>query len=163
MTSGSSRHKKALGKGLSALLPDSEVPGTGLGTSVMLRSDLIDSNPYQPRRVWDETELEALAGSIRAAGLLQPLIVRKKGARFQLIAGERRLRAARLAGLASVPAIVRDASEQEMLALALIENIQRRDLGPIEKAEAFRRLSEEFSLSQEQLAECVGMSRPAVA
>lgn len=155
-----SRRKKALGRGLEALFPEE---GAGRGKPVEVGVDLIDPNPYQPRRSWSEDELAALAASLKREGMLQPLVVRRRGERYQLIAGERRLRAARKAGMKSVPAIVRKADDRQLLALALVENMHRRDLGPLEKASALRRLSTEFGLKQEEVAEIVGMSRPAVS
>ncbi|MBD3369327.1 ParB/RepB/Spo0J family partition protein [Candidatus Fermentibacteria bacterium] len=155
-----SRRKKALGRGLEALFPED---GAGRGKPVEVDVDLIDPNPYQPRRSWSEEELGALAASLEREGMLQPVVVRRRGERYQLIAGERRLRAARKAEMKSVPAIVREADERQLLALALVENMHRRDLGPLEKASALRRLSTEFGLKQEEVAEIVGMSRPAVS
>ncbi len=158
----SGRKRKALGKGLGEIFPgiegEAEFTISG-GVDV----DLIDPNPYQPRIEWSNEDIASLAASIKAQGILQPLVLRKRGRRYQLIAGERRLRAAKEAGLSSVPAVVREADDRQMLALALMENLQRRDLGPIEKAEGFRRLAEEFGLTQQQIAEQVGFSRPAVA
>jgi ParB family transcriptional regulator, chromosome partitioning protein len=124
---------------------------------------LIDANPQQPRREFDEASLADLAASIRQHGVLQPLVVSLYGGRYRLIAGERRLRAAGLAGLRDVPVIVREASEQQRLELALIENIQREDLNPLEEAAAYRRLQNEFNLTQEQVATQVGKSRSQVA
>jgi len=154
--------RKALGKGIEELFPGI---GAEVGPTVSggVEIDLIDPNPFQPRREWSRADIETLAASIRAQGILQPLVLRRKGKRYQLIAGERRLRAAREAGLGTVPAVVRDADDEQMLALALMENIQRTDLGPMEKAEAFRRLSDEFGLTQEEMGRQVGMSRSAVA
>jgi ParB family chromosome partitioning protein len=154
--------KKALGRGLEALLPDVEPAAQG-GETDSVDVDLIDPNPFQPREEWSDGETEALAESIRMHGILQPLVLRRSGVRYQLIAGERRLRAARLAGLTRVPAVIREADDRQMLALALVENINRRDLGPIEKGEAFRRLSAEFGLTQEEMGSQVGLSRSAVA
>ena len=158
----SARKKRALGKGLGEIFPgiEGEVESSGSGE---VDIELIDPNPYQPRMEWDEEEIASLAASIRAHGILQPIVLRKNGRRYQLIAGERRLRASRAAGLKRIPAVVREADNRQMLALALMENVQRRDLGPIEKAEAFNRLSEEFELTQEQMAAQVGISRSAVA
>ncbi len=156
------RKRRALGKGLEEIFP-------GIGNeNDILRSmevsiDLIDPNPFQPRKEWKSEEIASLAASIRSQGIVQPLILRREGKRYQLIAGERRLRAAREAGLRKVPVIVREASKEQMLALALVENIQRQDLGPMEKAEAFKRLSSEFDLTQEDMGNRVGMSRSSVA
>jgi ParB family transcriptional regulator, chromosome partitioning protein len=154
--------RKALGKGLEELFPgigDEVGPAVSGGIEI----GLIDPNPYQPRREWSSGDIQSLAASILAQGILQPLVLRRKGRRFQLIAGERRLRAAKEAGLQTVPAVVREADDEQMLALALMENIQRTDLGPMEKAEAFSRLSREFGLTQEEMGRQVGMSRSAVA
>jgi ParB family chromosome partitioning protein len=154
------RKRKALGRGLDALFDSS---GDDSAAESSLSVDLIDPNPFQPRTAWSDEELASLAESIRRQGVLQPLVVRPWEGRFQLIAGERRLRAARKAGLREVPVVVRDASDRQMLALALIENVQRSDLGPIEKARGIRRLTEEFGLTQEEAGRELGMSRSAVA
>lgn len=130
--------------------------------SVTLAS--IDANPWQPREEFEEDELDNLADSIREHGIIQPLVVTaEKNGRYRLIAGERRLRAAKKAGLNKVFVIVRKADEEEQLELALVENIQRKDLNPIEKAKAYRRLMDEFSLTQAEVAEKVGKTRPSVA
>lgn len=124
----------------------------------------IRRSPYQPRRRFDEAALEELARSVKTQGLVQPLVVRQRAdGGYELIAGERRLRAAGLAGLDAVPALVRDATDEQALALALIENIQREDLKPLEEAEALHRLREEFGMTQQAVAEAVGKSREAVA
>jgi ParB family chromosome partitioning protein len=125
--------------------------------------DRITPSPFQPRRSFDEAKIEELAASIRNQGIIQPLVVRPKGDGFELIAGERRWRAAMKAGLSRVPVVVRDASDHEALQLALVENLQREDLNPIEEAAGYRRLQEEFHWSQEEMAEKVGKSRPAIA
>jgi ParB family chromosome partitioning protein len=125
--------------------------------------DRISPSPFQPRRAFDETKLQELVMSIRNQGIIQPLVVRPKGERFELIAGERRWRAAMKAGLTRVPVVVREASDHDALQLALIENLQREDLNPVEEATGYRRLQEEFTWSQEEVAEKVGKSRPAVA
>ena len=155
------RKRKALGRGM-----DEIFPGIGQDEGSAPREidiDLIRPNPYQPRKEWKTEDIESLAESIRNQGILQPLVVRKLDGEYQLIAGERRLRAAKEAGLNTVPVVVRQADDQQMLALALVENIQRRDLGPVEKAEAFRRLSDEFGLTQEEMGRKVGMDRSTVA
>ena len=123
----------------------------------------LDPNPDQPRRTFDTQALEALAESIRQAGVLQPLLVVENGARYRIVAGERRYRAARMAGLQSVPCVVRDMTEQERMEAALIENLQREDLNPIEEAAGIRALMEECGYTQELAAKRVGRSRPAVA
>jgi len=154
--------KRGLGKGLEALIPvaSGERP-TGL-TEVSV--DDIAPNPMQPRQTLDPESLEELAASIREHGLIQPLIVSStvpgmSSTPYQLIAGERRLEAAKLAGLSTVPVIVKEATSQEMLALALVENIQRADLNPLEEANAYRQLMDEFGLTQEQVAAQVGHAR----
>ena len=162
-----SLQKTGLGKGLSALIPvapTQPVPGTkNEGPTSEVEIDKISPSPFQPRRAFDEIKLQELAMSIRNQGIIQPLIVRPKGERFELIAGERRWRAAMKAGLDRVPVVVREASDHDALQLALIENLQREDLNPIEEATGYRRLQEEFTWSQEEVAEKVGKSRPTVA
>lgn len=150
-----------LGRGLSALIPGAGEEGGGGLFEVPVTA--VQPNPRQPRTVFDDEALEGLALSIREVGVLQPIVVRKAGSTYELIAGERRLRAAKRAGLATVPAIVRDSDDAESLREALIENIHREDLGPIELAEAFRELLEELGVKQETLAERLGVSRSHVA
>jgi ParB family transcriptional regulator, chromosome partitioning protein len=148
-----------LGRGLDALIPSAAV---NIATEIGVEE--IVPNPWQPRQEADATALEELAASIRQFGLLQPLVVTQaEDGRYQLIAGERRWLAAKLAGLEFVPAIVREASPQEALELALVENIQRADLNPLEEATAYRRLIDEFDLTQEQVAARVGKGRVSVA
>jgi ParB family chromosome partitioning protein len=125
--------------------------------------DRIKSNPYQPRMTFDEAETEELAASIRSKGILQPVLVRRKGPGYELIAGERRLRAARRAGMNSIPALVREAGDREMLEIALIENEQRVELNPIESARSYERIINEFALSQTELADVLGRDRSTVA
>lgn len=149
-----------LGRGLSALLPGAVEEGIGL---LEIPVEAVEPNPRQPRTTFEDEALEALAMSIREVGVLQPIVVRKAGSGFELIAGERRLRAAKLAGLATVPAVIRDSDDAESLREALIENIHREDLNPIELAEAFRELLEELGLKQETLADRLGMSRSHIA
>jgi len=154
--------KKGLGRGLGALISAAESPQETPELTVDV--DRIVPNRLQPRRVFDEAKIAELAASIRQQGVIQPLVVRRDGAGdYELIAGERRLRAAKQAGLAEVPVVIREAADDASLELALIENLQREDLNPIEEAEAYRKLSEEFGLSQEQIADKMGKSRPAVA
>lgn len=156
--------RTGLGKGLDALIPAGEIkPGNEGGGVTQVAIDLIQRNPRQPRENFDPQELENLAASIREHGVIQPLIVApgKNGA-YTLIAGERRLQAARSAGLKSVPVVIRSATDQQLLELALIENVQRADLNPIEEAEAYQQLAKEFKLSHEKIAERVGKSRVAV-
>ena len=151
--------KHGLARGLDALLPETDLPA---GVTEIAVSQL-DPNPDQPRRTFDTQALEALAESIRQAGVLQPLLVVENGARYRIVAGERRYRAARMAGLQSVPCVVRDMTEQERMEAALIENLQREDLNPIEEAAGIRALMEECGYTQELAAKRVGRSRPAVA
>jgi ParB family transcriptional regulator, chromosome partitioning protein len=149
-----------LGRGLSALLPGAVEEGTGL---LEIPVEAVAPNPRQPRTSFEDEALESLALSIQEVGVLQPIVVRKAGNGFELIAGERRLRAARIAGLATVPAVIRESDDTESLREALIENIHREDLNPIELAEAFRELLDELGLRQETLAERLGMSRSHIA
>ena len=151
--------KKGLGRGLDILLPESDAP---VGSTEISLSD-IDPNPDQPRRVFEKEALETLAESIRQSGLLQPLLVTPEGSRYRIVAGERRFRAARMAGLDTVPCIVREMSDQERREAALIENLQREDLNPIEEAAGIRDLMESCGYTQELVAKRVGRSRPAVA
>ncbi|MFZ5821419.1 MAG: ParB/RepB/Spo0J family partition protein [Chloroflexota bacterium] len=154
--------RTGLGKGLDALIPGGQAP---VGGGVMqVAVDAVRPNPRQPRDQFDPKDLQELAASIREHGILQPLIL-SPGADgiYTLVAGERRLQAAKLAGLRSVPAILRQVSDRELLELALIENIQRAELNPLEEADAYRQLSEDFGLSHEEIALRVGKSRPAVS
>ncbi|MDR0381120.1 MAG: ParB/RepB/Spo0J family partition protein [Oscillospiraceae bacterium] len=152
-----------LGRGLGALL-GSDALRAGEGGSVTLRMAEVEPNTAQPRRRFDEAGLQDLAESIRTHGVLQPLLVRRlPTGYYQIVAGERRWRAARLAGLAEVPALVIDADDRKAAEIALIENLQREDLNPIEEAEGLRSLVEEYGLTQEEAAERVGRSRPALA
>ena len=173
--------KSALGKGLSALLPQTSAPDddeTGTRTRLYnfedrrrlagrvaeLDLESIRPNPYQPRKDFDEGALDELAASIRQLGIIHPLTVRELGdGRFELISGERRLRASRRAGLKRVPAYVREADTEAMLEMAIVENVQREDLNPVEIAIGYQRLMEEVGLTQEQVADKVGKSRPAIA
>ena len=158
--------KNALGRGLGALIEgvEKEVLEKKIEPNLQIPIDSIDANPYQPRTRFDEESLNELASSIRQLGIVQPLTLREiPGGRYQLIAGERRLRAAKLAGLSHVPAFVRTADDQAMLELALVENIQREDLDAMEVAISYHRLIEECRLTQEQLSERVGKQRSTVA
>jgi len=157
--------KKGLGRGLSALIPSAELKMESRAeqTPPEIAVDRITPSPFQPRRSFDEAKIEELASSIRNQGIIQPLVVRPKGDGFELIAGERRWRAAMKAGLSRVPVVIREASDHEALQLALVENLQREDLNAIEEANGYRRLQEEFQWSQEEMAERVGKSRPAIA
>jgi len=156
--------RPALGRGLSALIPDTPAPAAASAErSLDIDSDLLRPNKFQPRTQMDEERIEDLARSIRANGIIQPIVVRKVEEGYEIIAGERRWRAAQRAGLLKVPVVVRDIPEERLLAVALIENIQREDLNPIEEAVAYRRLSDEFHLTQEQIADAVGKDRSSVA
>ena len=158
--------KNALGRGLGALIDgvEKEVLDKKVEANLEISIDSIDANPFQPRTRFDEQALEELASSIKELGIVQPLTVRETAnGRFQLIAGERRLRAARIAGLTHVPAYVRTADDQAMLELALVENIQREDLDAVEVAISYQRLIEECRLTQEQLSDRVGKQRSTVA
>jgi ParB family chromosome partitioning protein len=166
------RKKMALGRGLDSLLPSLDKSAAvatagdeGPGSSASLSCDiaLIRPNRYQPRINFREADLAELATSIEAQGVLQPLLVRRADHGYELVAGERRLRAAKLAGLDTVPVLVRDISDKEMLEISIVENIQRENLNPVEEAEAYHRLMTEFSLTQEVVAQRVGKSRSAVA
>jgi ParB family chromosome partitioning protein len=155
--------KTALGKGLSALIPTSRPEASGPGFRTV-KVDLLDANRRQPRHRFDDAGLEELSKSIRRTGILQPVLVTKEGGRFRIVAGERRVRAARLAGLSEVPVIVREGvTDRDQLLLALIENLQRRDLTALEEAEAYRHLRDDFGLTQEDVAERVGKDRATVA
>ena len=158
-----SAKQRGLGRGLGALIGDfPEEPESGAVTKLPLQK--VEPNLDQPRRTFDEEELQALADSIAAHGILQPLAVRASGGGFyQIIAGERRWRAARMAGLSEVPVVVLEADDRTVMELALVENLQRQDLNPMEEAEGYQRLMKEYGLTQEEAAARVGKSRPAVA
>lgn len=158
--------KKALGKGLGALLPDSlpKMLPIERETTQDVPLDRIVPNRYQPRQAFDTDELTQLAESVKRNGVLQPVLVRRKAdGFFELIAGERRYRAAKLAGLKSIPAVVRNSSDEQSMELALIENLQREDLNPMEEARAYHRLVTEFGLTQESLAQRFGKDRSSIA
>ena len=180
MSNAIDKQRRALGKGLSALLPGRPLPtssqvssGAAMATAVAPAEDIraaaqlpIDSihpNPVQPRVVFQIDRLEELAASIRANGIIQPLIVRRHDGQYQLVAGERRWRAAKMAGFAEVPVVVQEVAEPQMLELALIENIQREDLNPIETAHAYERLGRELGLSQEEIGRRTGKDRASIA
>lgn len=152
--------KKGLGKGLGALIEVDEPKEQGV---LDIKINNIEPNNNQPRKLFNDEKLNQLSESIKKHGIVQPIIVRKEGDIYRIIAGERRWRAARLAGMETIPVIVKDASNKQLMEMALIENIQREDLNPIEEAEAYNRLMKEFSLTQEQLSETVGKSRSAIA
>lgn len=159
--------RAGLGRGLGALLGEtagevrSDTPSAG--TLLELRISDVKPNPDQPRRTFDEGELEELASSIRANGILQPIVVRPMDGSYQIIAGERRYQAACRAGLQTVPSVVRDVTDKEMLQLALIENLQRSDLNPLEAARGYKDLMEQHGLTQEELGQVLGKSRPSIA
>jgi ParB family chromosome partitioning protein len=159
---GNQLRRGGLGRGLASLIPATAAPTAGETNSVAI--DAIRPNPYQPRTDWDEERLTELAESIRTHGLIQPLIVSlgRQPDTYVLIAGERRLRAAKIAGLAEVPVVVKDVAPQALLELALVENLVRADLSPLEEAQAYRQLIEEFGLTQAAVAERVGRSRVSV-
>ncbi len=158
------RKRTGLGKGLDALFPDIGLTDEERESDYFACDvDVIRPNPYQPRREFSEDEMAELAESIKARGVLQPLLVRQAGEGYELIAGERRLRAAKIAGLDEVPVVIREVPDTELLELSIIENIQRENLNSIEEAEAYQRLMTEFGLTQEQVSQRVGKSRSAVA
>lgn len=157
-------HRKALGRGLEALIPPVHESGEDRGGAPreILLAD-IGSNPFQPRTRFDDAALKELAASIRVSGVLQPVLVRRHADGYQLIAGERRLRAAQLAGLEKIPTILRDVDDREMMEMALIENIQREDLNPIDEAKAYQALVSAVGLTHEQLSERVGKQRSSIS
>ena len=154
--------RPALGRGLSALIPDAAPPSAG-ERALEVDSDLLRPNRFQPRTNIDEAKIDELARSIRSNGIIQPIVVRTVDGGYEIVAGERRWRASQRAGLLKVPVVVRDIPEERLLAAALIENIQREDLNPIEEAHAYRRLVDEYQLTQEQIADAVGKDRSSVA
>ena len=151
---------RALGKGLSALIPDKVNKGAGEVT--FLKTELIQDNPFQPRTHYDENKLAELKASIKEKGILVPILVRLKDGKHEVVAGERRLKAARSLNVPEIPAIIREVSDQEALVLALVENIQREELNPIEEAEAYKKLIEEFRYTQDMVAESVGKDRSTI-
>ena len=171
MSEAAEKQRKALGKGLSALLPGRSAAGQGSTAAATapaaavlskLPIEAIHPNPMQPRVVFQPERLEELAASIRANGIIQPLIVRRHETQFQLVAGERRWRAARLAGLSEVPVVVQEIADPQLLEIALIENIQREDLNAIETARAYERLSRDLGLSQEEIGRRTGKDRTSI-
>ncbi len=158
-------NRKALGKGINALIPDFEegVPEAEKSLATDLLIDEISPNHLQPRNYFDDKKLNDLMSSIKEHGVLQPVVVQKVDSGFELIVGERRWRASKKLGLKKIPAIIREVNDEQSLEIAIIENIHRQDLNPIEEAEAYARLSNEFALTQEMVAEKVGKSRAAVA
>jgi ParB family transcriptional regulator, chromosome partitioning protein len=167
MSNGPDSSRKVLGKGLAALLPARHpTPVTAASSPEINRFELpidsLDPNPLQPRNVFQPDRLAELAQSIRENGIIQPLVVRLHGGRHQLVAGERRWRAAKIAGLATVPVVVRDFADNRLLEVTLVENIQREDLNPIELAQAFERLGKDLGLSHEQIAQRTGKDRTTI-
>jgi ParB family chromosome partitioning protein len=155
--------RPALGRGLSALIPDAPAAPAAVERALDVDIDLLRPNRAQPRTIMDDSRIEELARSIKSNGVIQPIIVRKAEGGYEIIAGERRWRASQRAGLLKVPVVVRDVPDDRLLAVALIENIQREDLNPIEEAQAYRRLADEYHLTQDQIAESVGKDRSSVA
>ncbi|MFJ7733112.1 ParB/RepB/Spo0J family partition protein [Lysinibacillus sp. NPDC097231] len=152
---------KGLGKGIGALFPGESLEHSGQVEEIQL--ELIVANPFQPRKIFDEEALQELADSIQEHGILQPIAVRKKGRKFEIVAGERRYRATQLAGLEVIPAIIKELSDAQMMELAILENLQREDLTVIEEAEAYQSLMENLHLTQEELSKRLGKSRPHIA
>ena len=155
--------KKALGRGLDALINESMGESAEETEVPTIAVRMIEAGRHQPRKHFDKSRIDELAESIRQNGLIQPIVVAKRGDGYEVIVGERRLRAAKVAGLREIPAYIKDLSGQQALELALIENIQREDLNPIDEALAFRRLQDEFGLTQEEIATRMGRSRVAIA
>ena len=161
MTSGK---RKALGRGLAALIPEPEGEATPApGAASEVPTSALDPNPYQPRSAIDPQRLAELQASIRASGIIQPILVRRRGERYQIIAGERRWRAAQALGLERVPVTLREVRDDALLELALVENVQREELTPLEEAQAFQRLQGELGLTQEEIARRVGRDRTTIA
>ena len=159
--------RPALGRGLSALIPDlppaAAAPAASAERAFDVDTDLLRPNKFQPRARMDDAKIEDLARSIQTNGIIQPIVVRRVDNGYEIVAGERRWRAAQRAGLLKVPVVIREIPEDRLLAAALIENIQREDLNPLEEALAYRRLADEFALTQEQIADAVGKDRSSVA
>jgi ParB family chromosome partitioning protein len=155
--------RPALGRGLSALIPDAPASPQTSARPLEVDTDLLTPNRFQPRTTLDDGRIEELARSIRSNGIIQPIVVRKVDTGYEIVAGERRWRASQRAGLLKVPIVVRDIPDDRLLAVALIENLQREDLNPMEEAHAYRRLADEFHLTQEQIADAVGKDRSSVA
>lgn len=152
--------RKALGRGLGALIPEREIEHKD--EIIYVQTDKIKPNPFQPREDFDSQSIEELAQSIKEKGVIQPLLVRRKGDYYELIAGERRLRAAGVLNLKELPIIIKDVEDKDSLEMALIENIQRQELNPIEEAHAFQYLIEKFAVTQEKISEVLGMSRASI-
>lgn len=161
LSSNESPRRRGLGKGLGALIPGAEAAGGERPSEIALSH--LTANPYQPRQAIDAQELSGLVESIRRHGVLQPIVVRPASGGYEVVAGERRWRAAEAAGLSTIPAVVRTLTDQEALELALVENLQREDLNAMERARAYRRLMSDFGLTQDEIAERVGKSQPSIA
>jgi len=155
--------KKGLGKGLEALISSTNQLEENNRNVLELKINDVEPNAEQPRKVFDQEKLETLAQSIKEHGVVQPIVVRKEGARYIIVAGERRWRASKMAGLKTIPVVVKDLTDKEVMEIALIENLQREDLNPIEEAEAYQRLMNEFQMTQEDVSKVVGRSRSAIA
>jgi ParB family chromosome partitioning protein len=154
--------RKALGRGLSALIPEKELETEGQDKIIYVQTDRIKPNPYQPREDFSPDNLEELTQSIKEKGMIQPLLVRRKGEYFELIAGERRLRAANILNIKEIPVIIKDVDDRDSLEISLIENIQRQGLNPIEEARAYQYLIEKFQVTQEKISEVLGKARVSV-
>lgn len=155
-------NRRGLGRGLDSLIPVAEEPQVGENSSEIALDDIVP-NRFQPRKEFDQDKLNELAESIRQYGILQPIVLRKTADKYELVAGERRWRASRIAQLTTVPALVRELTDQEMTAIALVENLQREDLNAMEEARAYRQLMDEFGLTQEEVARKLNRSRAAIA
>jgi len=154
--------RRALGKGLSALIPE-KTPSDKKNEIVFVQTESVKPNPFQPREHFDEEELQDLMQSIKEKGVIQPIIVRRIGDNYELIAGERRLRASKMLGLPEIPVIVKEVQDKDSLEISLIENIQRQELNPVEEARAFEYLIKKFQVTQEKISEALGVSRASVA
>lgn len=152
---------KGLGKGINALFPGESINQMETVEKISLKE--IKVNPFQPRKIFDEAALNELAESIKEHGVLQPIIVRRKGKSFEIVVGERRFRGSKIAGMTEIPVVIRELTDQQMMEIAILENLQREDLTPIEEAEAYQNLMESLNLTQEQLAFRLGKSRPHIA
>jgi len=155
--------KKGLGRGLDALISSANTLDNARDSVLEVKINDVEPNAGQPRKVFDQERLQALAESIKEHGVVQPIIVRQDGNRYVIVAGERRWRAAKLAGLKTIPVVIKELSSRQVMEIALIENLQREDLNPIEEAEAYQKLMEEYNMTQEEVAKLVGKSRAAIA
>lgn len=155
--------RKGLGRGLDALISSADESDNSRESVLEVKINDVEPNAGQPRKVFDQEKLQALADSIKEHGVVQPIIVKQDGSRYVIVAGERRWRAAKLAGLKTIPVVVKDLSSRQVMEIALIENLQREDLNPIEEAEAYQKLMDDYSMTQEEVAKLVGKSRAAIA